>query len=225
MVVYKDKKCVDCDITFTPTSGVQIRCGNFKNKIGCSYKARLNDDKLKKRAIRNNCYTSLFTKECLRCKENFECDNKIKRFCEVCYKEARKESARTWYKENKERVNVCIRRMYSKRKEEPNYILKDKVMRKLRNAVTSRRQLDTCVELDYLGCSISEWKQYLESKFTESMSWDNYGSVWDIDHIVPFKIFNMDIEEDRYKVFNYTNTQPLDSYINRFIKKDRLDYK
>ena len=55
----------------------------------------------------------------------------------------------------------------------------------------------------YLGCSIEEFKKYLESKFQPGMSWDNYGE-WHIDHIVPVAS-----GKDIYKLFHYSNLQPL----------------
>lgn len=39
-----------------------------------------------------------------------------------------------------------------------------------------------------LGCSISEFRDFLESKFISGMSWENYGckpGCWSIDHIIP----------------------------------------
>lgn len=64
--------------------------------------------------------------------------------------------------------------------------------------------------LEYLGCSGNEFKKYIESKFTEGMSWENRGrNGWHIDHIIPYCAFDLTNEEDRKKCFHYTNTQPL----------------
>ena len=43
--------------------------------------------------------------------------------------------------------------------------------------------------------------------------------TWDIDHIIPLN--SASIEDDIIKLNNYTNLQPLCSYYNRFIKKDK----
>ena len=48
--------------------------------------------------------------------------------------------------------------------------------------------------------------QHLESKFTEEMSFDNYGK-WHIDHIIP--ISSAKTEEDIIRLNHYTNFQPL----------------
>ena len=58
------------------------------------------------------------------------------------------------------------------------------------------------------------------------MNWDNYGKYngcpnfgWDIDHITPLSTAMT--EDDMIKLNHYTNLQPLCSYINRIIKKDK----
>jgi hypothetical protein len=61
----------------------------------------------------------------------------------------------------------------------------------------------------YLGCNIEFYKQYLESQFKPEMNWENHGKIWEIDHIVAISKFNLYIEENIYKAFNYKNTQPL----------------
>ena len=38
---------------------------------------------------------------------------------------------------------------------------------------------------EMLGCSIWELKKHLESLFEEEWNWDNYGKVWEVDHIIP----------------------------------------
>ena len=61
-----------------------------------------------------------------------------------------------------------------------------------------------------LGCSIPELKQHLESKFTEGMTWDNWGLFgWHIDHIIPLASFDLTDREQFLNACHYTNLQPL----------------
>lgn len=38
---------------------------------------------------------------------------------------------------------------------------------------------------DILGYSAKEFRDHLERNFTSEMSWESYGDVWQIDHIIP----------------------------------------
>jgi 5-methylcytosine-specific restriction endonuclease McrA len=62
--------------------------------------------------------------------------------------------------------------------------------------------------IDVLGCDIEYFISYIEKKFDENMSWNNYGyHGWHIDHIIP--ISSAKNEEDLLKLSHYTNLQPL----------------
>lgn len=64
--------------------------------------------------------------------------------------------------------------------------------------------------VDLIGCSTDDLKKYLESKFTDGMSWENYGrNGWHIDHIKPCASFDLTDQEQQKKCFHYTNLQPL----------------
>jgi hypothetical protein len=63
---------------------------------------------------------------------------------------------------------------------------------------------------DLIGCSPNFLKQYIESKFQEGMTWENYGRFgWHIDHIKPCVRFDLSKPKERAKCFHYTNLQPL----------------
>ena len=72
-----------------------------------------------------------------------------------------------------------------------------------------------------LGCSVEFLKQYLESQFLPGMTWNNYGTYWQIDHIVPLFIFDLTDRDQFVKAVNYANLQPLT--IKDHIKKTVLD--
>ena len=73
--------------------------------------------------------------------------------------------------------------------------------------------------LDKLGYSLQQLKEHLEKQFDENMNWENYGTYWHIDHIVPHSSFSytsMDDEEFK-KCWSLNNLRPLEAIEN--IKK------
>ena len=67
---------------------------------------------------------------------------------------------------------------------------------------------------DYLGCTPCELKIYLQNRFIDNMSYDNYPE-WEIDHIIPIDSFDLQNLEKAKKCFNYNNLQPLWKKDNR----------
>lgn len=41
------------------------------------------------------------------------------------------------------------------------------------------------------------------------MNWQNWGTVWELDHILPCVSFDLTKLEEQQKCFHYTNLQPL----------------
>ena len=70
-----------------------------------------------------------------------------------------------------------------------------------------------------LGCSLEEFKIYIQNKFTAWMTWENYGE-WELDHIVALAKFDLTNREEFVKACHYTNYQPLWKAHNR-AKRDK----
>jgi len=73
--------------------------------------------------------------------------------------------------------------------------------------------------LQYLPYSIEELKQHLEGQFDGKMTWENYGSYWHMDHIIPQSFLPFtSMEDDNFKkCWALNNLQPLEKIAN--IKK------
>lgn len=102
----------------------------------------------------------------------------------------------------------------------------DKVRSSIRKSFRNRLFEKKSRTSEILGCSLEEFKLYIESKFEPWMTWDNRGLYngdfnygWDIDHIIPLS--SAETEEDVIRLNHYTNLQPLCSKINRDIKGNK----
>jgi len=63
-----------------------------------------------------------------------------------------------------------------------------------------------------LGCTIAEFKAYIEGLFLPGMTWNNHGNgdgKWNIDHIIPLVAVDLTNREQFLRVCHYTNLRPL----------------
>jgi hypothetical protein len=120
-----------------------------------------------------------------------------------------------WKSLNKEKVKKWLRAWkdanpdYEKnrRKEDVEFKLLGNYRCRVYSAVLGIGKEETTRAL--IGCSTKEWLFWLESLFYGDMTVDNYGKVWNVDHVVPLKSFDLSDPEQVKKAFHYTNTQPL----------------
>jgi hypothetical protein len=64
----------------------------------------------------------------------------------------------------------------------------------------------------YLGCTLKEFREYIESLFTDRMTWYNHGNgfdKWQFDHILGCNNFDLSMEEERLICWNYKNLRPM----------------
>jgi len=127
---------------------------------------------------------------------------------------------RDWGEKNKDKVNKDNRkyrgnnrekkREYDrKRRQTDTYF---RVVCNLRtrfcNAIRSEQKVGSAVR--DLGCSIPEFKEYIETKFEPGMSWENWGpKTWHIDHIKPLASYDLTNREQFLEAVHYSNYQPL----------------
>jgi len=158
-------------------------------------------------------------------------------------KQKRLEYRNAWYARNKERLLVryrlqkaadpererarrraeCIKRREkrnqyetTRRATEVNYRLTVALRTRLGRAFRRARAGQYVATIPLLGCSIADFKIYIESKFEPGMSWQNYGKKgWHLDHIVPCSLFDLTKPEHQKYCFHFSNYQPLWANLNR----------
>jgi hypothetical protein len=119
------------------------------------------------------------------------------------WKNQNPEYHKEYLKNNREYINQRVALNSKKRREENTHI---KLQESIRSTIQRKIKNKTKKSIEYLGCSYEEYKIYLEKQFDENMTWDNYGSYWEIDHLIPLS---------KNGSFHYINTRPLSVTENR----------
>ena len=135
-----------------------------------------------------------------------------KKLYDIKYRQANKEKRREqdkiyWNKHIEEKRKYNRNYESNRRKIDIQFKLRKSIRGRINKLIKLQYNSEYLEEI--LGISIQKYKEYLESLFSEEMTWDNYGEVWQIDHIIPCRAFDLTDEEQLKECFNYKNTQPL----------------
>jgi hypothetical protein len=119
-------------------------------------------------------------------------------------------NARKWYQENKARRYKYVA---NRLKNDVLFRLRRNISNRLRTALSGKAKPETVQKT--LGCTSTELKVHLESMFLPGMVWENYGTEWEIDHILPLANYRLD-DRATYRILShYTNLQPMFKSQNR----------
>jgi len=210
-------KCKQCASLDRKNKGYRYKTSLTKDQIK-AYNKEYNE-KNKERILENK------KKYYQENKEEILNDRKINRNVEY-----QRNYSKSYREENIEYFKL-YRKEYEvyKKQTDPLYKLVSHIRASIKIILKKRKFTKKCKTQDILGCSFEEFKIYLESKFEDWMTWENRGLYngefnygWDIDHIMPLS--SAQTEEDVIKLNHYTNLQPLCSKVNRYIKKDKIEY-
>lgn len=140
------------------------------------------------------------------------------------YRESHKEESKKWKTNNKTHIREYERKYRKKRRSfDLDFRIRTSLRARLYQAIRKKQKKGSAVH--DLGCSIDYLIAYIESKFKEGMSWENWGRChgkWNIDHIKPLNSFDLSQPEQLKKACHYTNLQPLWFEENRQ-KSDKVD--
>lgn len=128
---------------------------------------------------------------------------------------------------NKEKINANNKK---RRKTDKFFVLKTNCRSLIYQAFKRKGKLKSKKTEKILGCSFNKFKLHIQSKWEPWMNWGNYGNWnghsktvnthWELDHIIP--VSSAKTEEDIIRLNHFTNFQPLCSYTNKYIKRDKI---
>jgi len=205
------KMCEKC----TQTKPIDKYRKRSENSYAKTCKKCMNEmDKIRKKNLRQK-KAETFLVKCEKCNQEKVLKDfaKLKKFykkkiCNSCYPDFLREQKTDWCK-NESKTNM-------------NYRLKKSLAARLRNVLFKS---DTT--MNYIGCNIQYLREWFKFNFTSEMNWDNYGSYWSIDHIIPVCKFDLTIEDEKLKCWNWTNLMPVTVKFNsskKEIDMNQIDF-
>lgn len=98
-----------------------------------------------------------------------------------------------------------------KMKTDPGFRLRNILSSRLYSLLKKRHHSDVLI---YLGCSKEYLVRHLETQFCRGMTWANYGTYWQVDHIIPCAVYDHANIEQVKLCWNWQNLRPLESEKN-----------
>jgi hypothetical protein len=108
--------------------------------------------------------------------------------------------------------------MSSRKKDDPLFKFIANCRTRIYKIFVSKNNLRT---KDLLGEELSFIEKWFKFCFVDTMTWENQGSGWHIDHVIPISKFDISSEKDVVYCFNWKNLSPLSS-IKNITKKDNI---
>ena len=121
-----------------------------------------------------------------------------------------------WHKKNPERARAW-RRKWQKQysKNNPKYRIDHSITEIIRQSLKGKKAGRRWEILT--GYTLQDLLIHLQNQFDNKMTWDNYGSYWEIDHIKPKSLFHYSTAESKEfkQCWALDNLQPLEISKNR----------
>lgn len=114
-----------------------------------------------------------------------------------------RERVRKWQKANPDKRASYKRTRYCN---DIDFRLSECIRNRVRSAIYGDYKSGSAIR--DLACTIPEFRSYIQSKFTDGMSWENYGD-WHLDHVRPLSSFDLADPQQFEEAVHYSNYQPL----------------
>lgn len=244
------KICNDCSIVLNETNKVKDRnicksCKNIKYKEYVKNKLSKNYEQDIKR-ICSMCSVELTKETQVKNRPNCKnCYSAKKKAYKQDNKDLIIEQNKIYYNNNKEIINEKNRINYNNNRDrdlargkqwridnrEKHKATENKrnrtnpiarLKRNCRSRIAVALKGHSLQTLKLIDCTIPFFKDWLQSNFKEGMTFDNYGSYWHVDHVIPCAKFDLSKDDEIKNCFRWCNMQPLEANIN-LSKQDKIN--
>ena len=126
------------------------------------------------------------------------------------------------YRQRPEVKAAHAKRQRDKKKSDPGFRVARNLSRRLCEIMNSAGQPKAGRSVQaFIGCSTGQLRAHIERQFKGGMSWSNYGTDWQVDHIIPCASFDHSIPSQARACWHWSNLRPLGSKVNA-AKSDKM---
>ncbi len=135
-------------------------------------------------------------------------------------------SSKTYYLKNKEKrkaynheynrrpetLAANRERMARKDKIDIQYKIRSRCRARIKNACRKQFATKAAKTENLLGCSVSQFRHWIEMNFEPGMAWENFGNKegqWSYDHYIPCDSFDLTDEQQQKTCFGWFNVFPM----------------
>lgn len=186
-----------------PATGNPLRSGDVINCSSCKQdkiaSRDFNKNKSRKNGLQDKCR---------------ECSNKMTAHWRATHRERVSIYFKEYRQKNPEKCRLVMMSGKSKKRKTPSGKLSHNISVLIWQCL--KRNKNKWHWEILVGYTLNQLKTHLEKQFNSSMSWDNYGPYWHIDHIIPIAAFNFTGPEDIdfKKCWALSNLRPLEALKN-----------
>lgn len=126
-----------------------------------------------------------------------------------------KEYGKVYYKTHKEQINKYER---ERRRKNPQYRLSNNISRAIRQSLKDGKNGRHWEFV--LGYTVNDLISQLKSKFKYGMTLENYGKIWEIDHIIPISWFDYNSTDD----YEFKQAWRLENLQSKLIDENRIKH-
>ena len=149
----------------------------------------------------------------------------------ACFKCETEKSLNEFHKDKRSKSGYCsycklCKNKYNKtysiarRKNDPEFKLAENLRTRLGQAIKGKSKSQTTQQL--IGVDFEMFTKWIDFQLEEGMAKENYGTIWQLDHVLPLASFNLLDEEELHKAMIWINLRPLSPVKNRQ-KSNKVD--
>jgi hypothetical protein len=96
-----------------------------------------------------------------------------------------------------------------RRKRDPGFRIACNLRNRFKEIMDIARDPSKKWNSSLIGCDTRQLAAHLESQFKRGMSWENYGTNWHVDHIMPCSAFDHTNPDHVRRCWHFTNLRPM----------------